>query len=404
MKKVFLDELPRGGKCVNKNSINWKESIGYKVKFVYYNIEGEIEIVDYVSKGQKLTIKYKDKTKPIKTNDFLRCKLGNILGVMTNDFKVEIGTNFKDEKRDITIIDREVRYDNSGHRWKYYKYHCNKDGNEDWILESFLLNGRGCKVCSNHKYMLGVNTIWDKARWMVKLGVSEKDAKTHTVGCGDEIDIICPYCKKHKKCIIYDIYNNKSISCNCGDGISYPNKYKYEFYNQLLEQGQIKNFETEYKIEDKKYDIFVTLNNGETLIDETHGVQHGEFIYCGDLLLVKETKGFGKRDEIKNDIYKCKLAYKNGIDNYIQLDCTLSDPEYIKHSIENSWLSKIFDLSNIDWNKCDEYALKNIVKEVCNYWHEHREVNKEYITTKYLCNIFNLSMSSINKYLKKEKN
>ena len=42
MRKVFLDELPRGGKCVNKNSINWKESIGYKVKFVYDNIEGII--------------------------------------------------------------------------------------------------------------------------------------------------------------------------------------------------------------------------------------------------------------------------------------------------------------------------------------------------------------------------
>ena len=147
--------------------------------------------------------------------------------------------------------------------------------------------------------------------------------------------------------------------------------------------------------------MFVMLNNGETLIIENHGGQHGEFIYRGDLLLVKETKGFSKRDEINNDIYKCKLAYESGIDNYIQSDCTVSDPEYIKHSIESSWLADMFDLSNIDWNKCNEYALKNIVKEVCDYWHKHREVDKEDIGVIDLAKIFNLSRTTIVDYLNK---
>ena len=78
MRKVFLDELPRRGKL-----INWKESVGHKVKFVYDNIEGEVEIINYDTKGSKLTIKYKDKIKPIKSSDFSRCKIGELLNIYT---------------------------------------------------------------------------------------------------------------------------------------------------------------------------------------------------------------------------------------------------------------------------------------------------------------------------------
>ena len=66
MRKVFLDDLPKIGKY-----INWKESVGYKVKFIYDYIEGEVEIVDYYinDKGKiYLIIKYKDRVKPIYTS------------------------------------------------------------------------------------------------------------------------------------------------------------------------------------------------------------------------------------------------------------------------------------------------------------------------------------------------
>ena len=175
MKKVFLEELPR----LKNGRINWRESIGHKVKFIYDNIEDTIDIVD--CKNSYLTIKYKHEIMPIKTDSFSKCKLGNILNLYTSDFKVEIETTFKDGKRDLTIIDREYRIDKSGIRRKWYKYHCNIDGNEDWIEESNLLGGQGCNVCSGKKALLGVNTIWDKARWMCDLGVSEEDAKKYTI-------------------------------------------------------------------------------------------------------------------------------------------------------------------------------------------------------------------------------
>ena len=64
MKKVFLDDLPQKygfGANKDKLCISWKESIGHKVKFIYDNIEDKIEIVNYIKKGQKLSIRYKYK-------------------------------------------------------------------------------------------------------------------------------------------------------------------------------------------------------------------------------------------------------------------------------------------------------------------------------------------------------
>ena len=52
MKKVFLDNLPiKKGKG---RYIDWKNSVGYKVDFVYEDIKGELKIIDY--NGMYLTI------------------------------------------------------------------------------------------------------------------------------------------------------------------------------------------------------------------------------------------------------------------------------------------------------------------------------------------------------------
>ena len=55
LRKVFLDELPR-----NKSRIDWCNSVGMKVKFVYDDIEGEIEILDKLN-NDTLLIGYRNK-------------------------------------------------------------------------------------------------------------------------------------------------------------------------------------------------------------------------------------------------------------------------------------------------------------------------------------------------------
>ena len=106
-----------------------------------------------------------------------------------------IDDKIKDEKRNIVIIDREIRQ-RIMHKKdrknpctlneKWYKYKCLKCGNEDWITEGHLKDGNGCNACGlfPKKIVLGINTIWDKARWMCDLGISEEDAKNNFESSG----------------------------------------------------------------------------------------------------------------------------------------------------------------------------------------------------------------------------
>ena len=240
MRKIFLDDLPKGG--LNRgNRINWKDSIGYKIKFIYDNIEGEFEITKYENKTEYIYIKYLD-NKPfkIKIGNLKHCYLGNVLGISTSNFKVEIGQTFKDDKRDLTITDREIRVrrkkDDSKCNDKWYKYICNKCSNEDWILESDLLTRkRGCNVCAGKKVVLGINSIFDTAKWMMPIINDEEFCKTHTHSSGDRIYPTCPNCgrKLNKYSKINNIFNFHSIGCTCSDNIPYTEKFMYSVLEQL---------------------------------------------------------------------------------------------------------------------------------------------------------------------------
>lgn len=396
MKKIkkFIDthNLP-----VCKKGIDWKNSIGYKCKFKYDDVEGEVEIVDY--NNSKLTIKYLDYDLfEINTGHFRKCKLGELLNKNTKNFKIKNGTIIKDDKRDLTIIDREYRIKNKNNgskvNEKYYKYHCNKCGNEDWIEESHLLNYGGCNACckSPQKVVLGINTIWDKARWMCDLGVSKEDAKKLPPNYNKKIKVICPNCGKEKYTSPNAIHSNKSICCSCGDGTSYPEKFVISLLNQLNI-----NYITQYSpnwSNNKRYDFYFELDNKKYII-ETHGLQH----YTENGFNAHKENRL--RNERQNDKYKKEIALTNGINTYIELDCRKSKLEYIKNSIINSELNKTFDLSNIDWLKCEEFALNNRIKEVCDYWKLHNNENNEELTTGDLGKIFNLNSATISNYLKR---
>ena len=50
MKKIFLNNLPKRG---NGNSIDWVNSIGYSIEFIYKDIEGIFIIKEYNPKTKK---------------------------------------------------------------------------------------------------------------------------------------------------------------------------------------------------------------------------------------------------------------------------------------------------------------------------------------------------------------
>ena len=384
----------------NKTHIDWKKSIGKTVEFIYDDIKGNLKIVDY--KKEYLYVKYLDyDIFKINSNSFKNCKIGTLIRKRTNEFKVKIGQIFKDDKRDFTIIDKKNEKDKNNRYWKIYKYHCNKCNNEDWIKENHLLDGENCNTCCipPKKIVLGINTIWDKARWMVDLGVSEEDAKRYTASSNKKIIVKCPHCEEKRLLLINNIYNNKSISCPCSDKVSYPEK----FMISVLEQLNI-NFKTEYvpkwcrytdykdsnKIKTGRYDFLlegVYIDEKQVII-ETDGGWHGKD---------NKMSGIKKEESEYIDNMKDKLALENGY-KVIRIDCKKSESAYIKQNILNSKLNKIFNLNNINWLECEEFALSNRVKEICDYWNLY---SKEYISTIKIGKVFNISANTILSYLKR---
>lgn len=95
MRKVFLDELPRWEKGEGAGvpgKINWAKCVGHKVKFIYEDIEGEIEIIGYNKETRKLNVKYNNNNTSISTDGFFKCKLGGLLiryeSPKTDNFKI----------------------------------------------------------------------------------------------------------------------------------------------------------------------------------------------------------------------------------------------------------------------------------------------------------------------------
>lgn len=396
IRKVFLDDLPRWGKQGkgNEGTINWKESIGRRVKFVCDNVEGEVEIVNY--EGKYLWIKYLDK-EPFKIGrgNFQKCCLGKLLGIITGEFKIEIGTTFKVDKRDLTIIDREYRESDKDYNLKYYKHKCNICGWSDdksWIIEYDLLQGNGCSCCAGRTVIEGINDIPTTAPWMVKYFQGGYDeAKQFTKSSDKKICPICPDCGrvKNNPMSISTIYKNKSTGCSCSDGLSFGHKY----IHNLLEKLQL-DFISNHKFNWCKF--FNIYKNKEVAGEY-------DFVIEDMKIIVEIDGGWHRQDNNRSgqskeeskflDDEKDRLAKENG---YKVIRIIYDDDLIMKKSILESEMVDYFDLSNINWLECEEYALRNLVKKACEIKRDNPNMTTTEIGLK-----LGLDRTTIIKYLKK---
>lgn len=394
-KWIDLSGLPRKygvGANKDKQVINWDECANqkYKIKFIYDGTEDEIEIIGYNKDFAKLTIKINNSIFDIATGNLIKCRFGTMLGKKTSDFKIEIGTHIKDKKRDMVIIDRKHVKNERCQNLKYYKYKCNKCTYEGLTLEGNLLNQKtGCGVCSGDVVVEGINDIPTTTPWMIQYfqgGYNE--AKMYTSQSNLKIKPICPDCGriKDRPMSIGNIYRKHSISCICGNiGISYPEK----IMNSILKQINIV-YETEYSpnwIKPKRYDFYFKLNNDGYIV-EMDGMQHKKEKFLN-------SKWSNLKKQKETDAYKDKLAKEHDV-KVIRIDCEFSDLEFIKNNILNSELNDIFNLSKIDWNKCEEFASSNLVKKVCEVKRDNSEMSANQIA-----NIFKMSNNAVISYLKK---
>lgn len=375
MRKVFLDNLPR---CNSR--IDWKSSIGYTVNFIYDNIEGTLEIINYYKsnsgKQYYITIKYENITYNIGTQLFKRGKLHALLAYKTYKiitFKYQINQIINDNHRNIKITDSFVDFNKTKNK-KYYKYLCLKCGYKDGVIEEYnLMSGIGCACCAGKIVAENINDIPTTDPWMVPYFQGGYDeAKLYNHCSAKRLLFKCPNCNSimKQKTTIANLYTHKGAKCPiCSDGYSSIAKYFYSLLLQLKEQNQIDDFEMEKKfiwcsfynpfIENMSYGIYDFVIERKKLIIEIDGGFHRKSR--------KESKI--SLDEIKyRDNQKDVLAINNGYDIL-----RISDEGNFQNNIISSTLINIFDLSKIDWNNCLQNSLHTFVKEVCDIKYEHPE-------------------------------
>jgi hypothetical protein len=222
---------------------------------------------------------------------------------------------------------------------------------------------------------------------IAKLLKYQEKAKMLTSGSNKKEEFVCPDCGLTDKKVVFKVVNKGYYSCKrCGDTFSFPEKFMFSFLSEIgIDFVTQKTFDWS---NNKKYDFYVPSKN---LIIETHGEQHYEesFSVIGGRTLLEEQK---------NDEMKQSLALSSGeINQYIIINCSESNMEFIKKNILNSSLSEIFYLSEIDWVKCNEYAASNLVKETCNHW-----VNGMKNTMEISC-LMKIAKTTVIKFLKQGK-
>lgn len=266
---------------------------------------------------------------------------------------------------------------------------CLLDNHEWSVTWADLSSGYGCpRCCCNSNVVDSYNSLESLRPDLIKFLKNKDDGGLYTQFSSHKIEVCCPNCGCEKEMIISNL-SKQGFSCDyCSDGISIPNKFMMSLFKQLKI-----SFVTEKCFnwsKNKKYDIFLSEFN---IICENNGIQHYE----------KSFEKISKKartleEEQENDRIKKELAIQNGIkeENYVVLDCRKSELEFIKKSILNSNLNKIFDLSDVDWECIWKECQKSIIKETWEVWNNRDDDD----TTQTIANKIGISQTSVLRYLK----
>lgn len=373
MRKVFLDDLPRSK---SGKTIKWSECVGEILKFIYDDIEGIFEIVDYIKDSQKVKVLYKDKYIWIYTSSLIDSQISRI--VQKAKVRIDFNHNIGEVVNGLVILDK--------YREKSYKKYlckcikCNYIHNK---IEGNLEKGYGCPICNgNNVVHSDINSIKITHPNIYEL-IVDNDADKYSYGSAHKVHWKCPFCKKINFTAIKNLTSKKPTGCQfCGDGVSYPEKILYNvlsFVSDTFEKH--KSFEWS---EGRAYDAFDV-----DIFTEIHGSQHyiKSFERCGGRTL---------EEEIENDKYKHKLAinnHKNLVD-YVVIKAYPETFDNIKQAILNSRLTKYYDFSKVDWDYVRKQAESSLVVEVGKRYNIDSSIQN-------LSEHFQIDKSTVYSYLRK---
>lgn len=207
----------------------------------------------------------------------------------------------------------------------------------------FEIDIKDFKKCNIHNIIYSIPI---RAPWMIDFfqgGINE--AKNYTINTKREIFPRCVTCGSilEKKVSVNQIYTSHKCGCECEVlNASFPETVIYN----ILKNSNIKFKHQLTKtslswVDQYRYDFYLPNHN---CIIETHGAQHYK-----ENTLTQRTLN----EEQENDKNKRILARNNGILNYVELDCSKSEINWILQSFFNSNLPKLLNISfdDIDQTK-----------------------------------------------------
>lgn len=224
-----------------------------------------------------------------------------------------------------------------------------------------------CPYCAGRRVLVGFNDLWTTAPEVASILTNPSDGYSVTKGSSSKkMSFTCPLCGKEQDKYVANVVHRGLQCSNCSDHITFPNRFSRAFLSQLPIDMFIPEYHPDW-LKPYRYDNYFQYNNKEYILEMDGGIGHGNRQWK-----TGEQDIDGKRtDELKDS-----MALARGM-CVIRIDSKESSSEYIKNHILESQLSSIFDLSIIDWEKCNKDAQKNLVKACCDlYMHSTKNLHK----------------------------
>lgn len=377
-KYIDLMQFPHNG----KGQISWKDSVGTVAEFFYNGERHELEILEKV-RSDYFKIRVDDividKAHTSKITGLMFEKLFykpnylyDVGSVINNLVILQQTTMKRSSKRGCGVV-----------HVKAYKCKCLTDNYEFVTQEQDLKNGHGCPVCCGRTVVKGINDIATTNPELVCVFVNKEDAYRHTRSSTSRVFVRCPYCGFEKEMVVAELTNCGYVTCDkCSDGISYPNKFAHELFSQI--NSQYEEYQFEYSPDwamRYRYDNYIKLSDGTEFVVEMDGGFH--YLDSNKELYV-------------HDAEKDALCKEHGI-KVIRIDCnyikTHGRYEHVKQNVING-LSDYFDLSYVDWDRCNDAGLSNFIFEVIEYYNNNQKLGLDDIAKH-----FGISMATMYSYM-----
>lgn len=376
-KYIDLMQFPHN----DKGQISWKDSVGTVAEFFYNGERHELEILERINKDY-FKIRVDDLIIDRVCTTKIKCLMFDHM-FYKPDYLYSIG----DVVNGLLIVDyTSIKRKTTKVNVKAYKVKCVKDGYE-FVSEEFnIKNGHGCPVCSSAIVVKGINDIATTDPHLAKLFVDKNDTYKYSRKSDAEVVVECPNCHCRKTMKVSQLTILGHVSCNmCSDGVSYPNKFAHELFSQL--SSQYIKYKYEYSPDWAKpyfYDNYIKLRDGKEIVVEMDGGFHYK-------------DGCYKDFKPTNDTAKDELCKKNGI-IMIRINCDYTKVdsrfEHIKTNTERS-LNSYFDLSRVDWDKCDVAGNSSLFKQVIDYYNNNKKASLHYIASH-----FDIHIETLYRYLR----